>query len=179
MKLTGPQITSELRDKLQVSIGRHLYAVMGACAQLAQFEQADLGQARDVHGNPFPQPVNLNRELLARIGDQDLRRLVHDEARYPQSVQHRLNQQLQGLLRDYLQSNPFLILKQLELMFAYELDFSAFRIHAANQNHILLLLPGERRGEHITIFYEAEPRFHRTIPENLVADNHLWELIDG
>lgn len=179
MKLSGPQITSELRDRLQTSIGRHLYAVMGTFAQLAQFEQADLGQARDARGNPFPQPVNMNRELLARIGDQDLRKLVRDEARYPQSVQYRLNQELQDLLRDYLQSHPFLILKQFELMFAYGLDFSSFRIQAANQSHILLLLPGERRGEHITIFHEVEPRFHRTIPENLVADNHLWELTDG
>jgi hypothetical protein len=179
MKITGPQVISELREKLQFEVGRHLYGLLGTYTQLAEFEQTDLAQARDPGGSPFPQPINLNRELLARIGDDDLRQLVRDEARRPQAVQRRLGQALDNLLGALLGDNHLLILKHLDLIFAYSLDLSVFRTHATNQNHILLLLPGERHGEHITLFYEAEPRFHRRLPGNLIADNHIWELKDG
>ena len=179
MKLTGPQIIGELRDKLQFEIGRHLYGVLGAYAQLARFEEHDLAQARDPHGRPFPQPINLNRELLARIDDASLRQMVQDEARRPSSVQRRLNHELDGLLSGQLENSHLLILKQFELIFAYELDLSIFRTRATNQNHVVLLLPGERRSEHVTLFHEAEPRFHRAFPGNIIADNHLWELVDA
>jgi hypothetical protein len=182
MKLTGPQIISELREKLQFSMGRHLYGVLGGYAQLAQFEQTNLAQARDPHGQPLPVPINLNRELLARIGDDDLRQLIKDEARYPQAVQRRLGQQFDQLLADLLaqaatqSSFHLLIVKQIELLFTYDLDLSVLRTRATNTKHLLLLLPGQRRGEQIVVFHEAEPRFHRTIPGNLIAENHLWEL---
>jgi hypothetical protein len=176
MRQSGPEIIGQLRDKLPVGIGRHLYAVLGTYAQLAHFEQAHLAQARDPEGHPLPVPLNVNRELLARIGDEELRQLVRDEPRRPQAVQRRLNQELQDLLNDRLAIHWFLILKQMELLFAYELDLTAFRTRASNQSHILLLLPAERRGDHIAVFHEADARFHRTLPENLIADNHLWEL---
>jgi hypothetical protein len=176
MKITGPQVISELREKLQFKVGRHLYGVLGTYAQLARFEQDDLAQAQDPRGNPFPQPVNLNHDLLARIGDDDLRRLISNEARRPQAVQRRLGQELDNMIGELLQNYPLLIVKQPELAFAYNLNLGIFRTRAANQNHILLLLPGERRGERITLFHQAEPRFQRSIPPNLIADNHLWEL---
>lgn len=160
-------------------MGRHLYGLLGTYAQLAEFEQSVLAQARDPNGNPFPPSINLNRELLARIGDDDLRQLVRDEARRPQAIQRRLNQELDNLLGALLGDNNLLILKHLELTFAYSLNLSVFRTRATDQNHILLLLPGERRGEGITLFHEADPRFHRSLPGNLIADNHLWELRDG
>ena len=178
MKITGPQVITELREKLRFGVGRHLYGVLGTYAQLAQFEQDDLAQAQTSQGNPFPRPINVNRELLAHIGDEDLRQLVNDEARRPQAVQRRLGQELDSLLDELLQSDHFLILKQLELAFAHSLDLGVFRIRATNQNHVLLLLPGERRGEHITLFHEADPQSHRSLPINLIADNHLWELKD-
>ena len=179
MKITGPQMISELREKLQFDVGRHLYGVLGTYAQLAKLEQMGLTQARDPQGNRFPDPINLNHELLARIGDDDLRQLVRDEARRPLAIQRRLGQELDNLLGELLQDHHFQILKQFELVLAYGLDLSVFRTRAANQNHILLLLPGERRGDHVALFHEADPRFHRTIPPNLIADNHLWELKDG
>jgi hypothetical protein len=176
MKRTGPQIISELRDKLTFDVGRHLYAVLGAYGQLTQFEQHDLAQARDPQGQPFPVPFNVNRELLARIGDDELRHLVNVEARRFNAVQRHLNQAFDNLLHELLQQNHLIILKQMELLFAYSLDLSILRTRASNQSHILLLLPGEQRGERLTIFHEAAEHFQRTIPQNLVADNHLWEL---
>lgn len=177
-KLPGPHIISEIREKLQFAVGRHLYGVLGSYAQLQQFEKTDLVQARDPQGNPFPEPINLNRELLARIGDDDLRQLIKDEARYPQAVQRQLGQKFDQTLGDLLASpsSGLLTLKQVELLFTYNLDLSVLRTRASNQNHILLLLPGQRRGEQVIIFHETEPRFHRTLPGNLIADNHLWEL---
>jgi hypothetical protein len=179
MRITGPQIVSELCEKLSFGMGRHLYGVLGTYAQLDQFEHVHLAQARVPQGQPFPSPINLNRDLLARIGDEDLRRLVQDEARYPQSVQYVLGQELGNLLTTCLQDDHFVIVKQLELVFAYSLNFSVFRTRATNQDHILLLLPGERRGSQITLFHEADPPFLRAVPANLIADHHLWELQDG
>lgn len=176
MTLTGPQIISELRDKLTFDVGRHLYAVLGSYAQLGHFEQHHLAQASDPQGQTFPTPFNVNRELLARIGDDDLRHLVNVEARRFNAVQRHLNQAFDALLHDLLQHNRLIVLKQLELLFAYSLDLSVLRTRASNQSHILLLLPGQQRGERLIIFHEAAERFQRTIPQNLVADNHLWEL---
>ena len=176
MRITVPKAISELRDKLQFEMGRHLYGALGTFSQLAGLETSGLAQARDPQGKRFPTPVNLNRELLARIGDDELRRLVRDEGRRPQSIQRQLGQHVDNLLAEYLANDHFLVIKQLELVFAYGLDLSVFRTRATNQNHILLLLPGERRGDHVTLFHEAGSRFERTLPRNLIADNHLWEL---
>lgn len=177
-KLSGPQVITELRAKLGFGMGRHLYGVLGTYSELARFERDDLAQARTPWGKPFPRPINVNRELLAQIGDEELRALVKAEARRPQAVQRRLGQELDSLLGDLLRHDHFVILRQLELAFAHSLDLGVFRIRATNENHILLLLPGERRGQHITLFHEVDPRYHRSLPTNLIADNHLWELKD-
>lgn len=178
MKRTGPQIISALRENIQLDIGRHLYGILGSYASLNRFEQMDLAQGRFLNGNPFPTPVNLNRSLLDRIGDEDLRNLVQNEARLPLTVQRRLNQEFDLLLQNLLQQSSFLILKQIELLFAYNLDLHVIRARATNQSHILLILPGEKRSDHITLFSEVNPRFHRTLPPQLITDNHLWELAD-
>ena len=179
MKISGPQIISELGEKLQVYIGRHLYGVLGTYNQLAHFEQEDLGKAMMPGGSSFPEVVNLNHHLLANIDDEDLKRLVQDEAKRPQSVNRTLNNTLNSLIGSLLTDSNVLILKNLELVFAYNLDLSIFRTRATNQKHILLLLPGERRSDHVMIFHESSARFHRPLPSNLIAENHLWELTDG
>ena len=178
MKLGRPQVISELREKLQFDIGRHLYGVLGTYDQLGRFENEDLAQAHDHQDQPLPLPVNVNREVLRRMGDDDLRQLVDAEARRPHAVTYRLNQEFDNLLYDLLQRKNLVILKQLELLFAYNLELSVLRTRASNQSHILLLMPAERRGEHLIMFHEAPPKFQRSIPPNLIADNHLWELTD-
>jgi hypothetical protein len=179
MKLTGPHIVSQLRDKLTFAVGRHLYAALGSYQQLARFEQNDLTQARDHQGQPLPAPINVNRALLDHLGDEELRHLVQTEARRFNAAQRHLNHAFDRLLQTLLQERRFLILKQVELLFAYSLDLSVLRIRASNQNHILLLLPAELHGEQLIVFHQAAQRFHRTIPGNLIAENHLWELTDG
>ncbi len=179
MKLTGLQITAQLRDNLDVSIGRHLYAVLGTYAQLAVFEREALAQMKFSDGRPLPQAVNLNRMLMDRLGDEDLRDLVRSEGKRPQAIQRRLNLEFDALLAQLLDEHHFLTLKQVELLFAYRLDLQTIRARATNQNHILLLLPGEKRGDHVVLFAEADARFHRELAFQLVADNHLWELNDA
>ena len=177
MKLTGPKVISQLREKLQFDVGRHLYGVLGTYRQLERFERVDLAQARDHEGRAFPPLINLNRQLLERIGDNDLNELVGNEARRPESVRNRLSQELRNLISEHLTSNSILAVKNIEVLFTYSLDLSVFRISATNRNHILLLLPGARLGQTIILFHEAQG-YHRTFPANLIADNHLWELTD-
>jgi hypothetical protein len=174
--ITGPQIISELRKQLQNQSGRHLYVVLGAYSQLATFEQHDLAPAQTADGQPFPAPVNFNRELLACIEDESLRRMVRDESRRPQAVESQLNQAFDDLLRRFFGQTTFLILKQCELIFAYNLDMSKLRTHATNLNHLLLLLPGRQMSGQIQLFHEAEARFQAQFPGGLVTENNLWEL---
>jgi hypothetical protein len=176
MKLKGMQIITNLRESLQVEIGRHLYAVLAGYASLEAFENNELAQARKIDGTSMPKACNLSRSLLDRIGDSDLRDLVKQEGKYPIGVKRRLANELDALLANLLNQDHFLILKNLELLFAFGLELETLRARANNQNHILLLLPGEKRGDHVILFSEAEGRFHRQLPFQLIADNHLWEL---
>ena len=47
IKITGPQLISEMREKLRFDVGRHLYGVLGTYAQLTGFEETVLTQALD------------------------------------------------------------------------------------------------------------------------------------
>ena len=179
MKISGAQIVSALRENLSNHSGRHLYGVLAPYAGLARFEQESLSQASLVEGKRFPAAVNLNLGLMERIGDDDLRQLVRSEGKHPTAIQRRLNLEFDALLGSLLEGEHFLILKQIELLFAYSLDLQTIRARATNQNHILLLLPGERRGDHIALFTEANARFQRELPYQLIAENHLWELEDA
>jgi hypothetical protein len=175
LTLTAPQTIDQLQKKLQTSIGRHLYGVFGTYAALGRFEQNYLSQAKD-DGHPFPEPTNLNRELLSRVSDSDLRHLVDDEARRPSVIRDRLKKELEDLLKDLFRQHHFVILKQIELIYAYELDLGVFRLAASDRHHLLLLLPGEQRGTTITLFHEASPAFQRTLPDTLITGENLWEL---
>jgi hypothetical protein len=174
--LSGPQVISELRRQIQNQSGRHLYVVLGSYSQLEFFEKNDLAHAQMADGQAFPEPVNFNRELLACIEDDVLRRMVRDESRRPQAVESQLNQAFDHVLRQYFEQCSFLPLKQCELMFAYNLDVSKLRTYATNQNHLLLILPGMQVSHQIQLFHEAETRFQKQFPGQLVTENNLWEL---
>lgn len=179
MKLSGPQITSLLRENLQVDIGRHLYAVLGSYDQLAAFEKVDLLQVTLPDHQPFPPAVNLNRALLDRLGDEDAKELARNEGRRPQAVQKRLSAEFDALLAGLLRETRYLAVKQIELLFAFDLPLETFRARAVNQNHILLLLSGEKRGDHVLLFSQADAHFHRILPDQLITENHIWELANA
>jgi hypothetical protein len=174
--LTGPQVITELRKQLQNYSGRHLYVALGTYEQLDTFCNHDLAPALRMDGRAFPKPLNFNRTLLDRIEDESLRRMVRDESRRPQAVESQLNQAFEQLLRDCFAAESFLILKQSELLFAYNLDLSKLRTYAANQNHLLLLLPGRLVSNQIILFHEADGRFQQQFPGQLVTENNVWEI---
>jgi len=63
------------------------------------------------------------------------------------------------------------------MLFAYNVEMSPLRTLAADDKKVLLLLPGKRSGGRIVMFHEAEEGSY-TLPTNLIADNHLWEIRD-
>jgi hypothetical protein len=176
MRLSGHEINSQLRQKLDMTTGRHLYVVLGTYERLERYERIDFREARSPSGQSLGEPVNVNLNLLARIKDDELRRFVQTEASRTASVKDRLAKELDALVAEKLKEESFLALKNLELLFAYDLELNCLRIRATNQKHILILAPGERVGDRITLFHEAPAKNHRTLPINLVPENHLWEL---
>ena len=176
MKLSGHEINSQLRQKLEMPTGRHLYVILGTCERLERYEKVDFREARSPTGQRLGDPVNVNHNLLERINDDELKRLVQTEASRTESVKDRLSKELDALVAEKLNGGFFVALKNLEILFAYDLELNCLRIRAINQKHILILLPGEKVGDRITLFHEAPSKNHRTLPTNLVPENHLWEL---
>jgi hypothetical protein len=176
MKLSGHEINSQLRQKLEMSTGRHLYVVLGTYERLERYERIDFREARSPVGERLGDPVNVNHTLLDRISDYELKRLVQTEASRTESVKDRLSKELDTLVAEKLNLGSFLALKNMEILFAYDLELNCLRIRATNQKHILIMLPGEKVGDRITLFHEAPSNNHRTLPTNLVPESHLWEL---
>jgi hypothetical protein len=46
---------------------------------------------------------------------------------------------------------------------------------AADEDRVLLLLPGRRSRGRIIMFHEMDEGDY-TLPTNLIAENHLWEI---
>ncbi len=63
--------------------------------------------------------------------------------------------QLDALVAEKLNTGSFLALKNLEILFAYDMELNCLRIRATNQKHILILLPDQKVGDRITLFHEA------------------------
>jgi hypothetical protein len=61
------------------------------------------------------------------------------------------------------------------MLFAYNIELNLLRPLAADDDRILLLLPGRRSGDHITMFPDLADGDY-TLPSNLIAGNHLWQL---
>ncbi len=178
MKLAGSAIVTQLREKLKSTTGRHLYGVLGTYKQLKAFEKKVLSQGKVASGDKFPSPVNLNKALLDRFDDESLKKLTEDEARMPLSVKNRLNTEFDDFLADRLEKSVILILKNIEILYAYEVDPACLRRRATNQNHIILLVPGKLLNDRIVLFLEGSPENHRNFPGSLITREHLWEIED-
>jgi hypothetical protein len=176
MRLSGHEVNSELRQKLAMPTGRHLYVVLGTYERIDRYERVAFREARSPEDRPLGTSLNINRSLLQRFGDDELKWLVRNEAGMPATVKKQLVDELDALIAEKLEESSFLAVKNLELLFAYDIELNCFRIRATNQKHILVLLPGEKVADRITLFHEAPATNHRTLPLNLVPENHLWEL---
>jgi hypothetical protein len=172
MKATD--IIESLRSKLSIPGGRHLYGVLGTNAGLAAFTKK-LSQARTLDGRDFPKPLNVNRGILDTIPDDEFRQLVENEAKKPEPTAAQVAKAFESFLRAKLRGRGLVTLANLELIFAYRLELNLLRTLAADDDRILLLLPGRRSGGRVALFPNWDQAEY-SLPTNLIATDHLWEI---
>jgi hypothetical protein len=126
-------------------------------------------------GRDFPLPLSVNRGILDAIPDDEFKRLTRDEVIYPEPTAAHVRQAFELFLRSKLRGHGLVILRDLELLFAYGIELNMLRVLAANDDHILLLLPGRRERGQILLFPESD-QGSCILPSTLIAENHLWEL---
>ena len=162
-----------LRAKLRVPIGRHLYGVLGDYKSLSIFEK-EIEGATIADGEPFAKSESVNKGIINRFSDEQFRTLVNDEAKRPEPTRASICCAFEAFVRERLQTDKTLILKELELVFIYNIDLSILRVLAADQFRIILLLPGKRVRDRIQMFPGSNYDF--SLPRNLIAENHIWEI---
>jgi len=109
--------------------------------------------------------------------DDEFQHLVRNEAKRPEPTVAHIQKAFESFLRSKLKGKGLVILQDLELVFAYNLELNMLRTLAADADRVLLLLPGRRTGGSITMYPDWEGGNYR-LPTNLIAENHLWELND-
>ena len=174
--MKSTEIIEALRQKLTVPGGRHLYGVMGTYKQLDAFAKK-LHQAKTTDGAPFPKPINVNRGILDAIPDEEFRQLAENEAKRPEPTAAHVAKAFERFLRANLTGKSMLVLSNLEMLFAYRIELNLLRTLATDENRVLLLLPGRRSRDRIIMFHEMEESDY-TLPTNLIADNHLWDITE-
>jgi hypothetical protein len=167
-------IIEALQSRLAVQTGRHLFGVIGTYAELEAFA-GKLHQAKTPAGKRFPKPASVNRGILDAIPDEEFRELVANEAKRPEPTAAHVGRAFESFLRSSLRGKGLVVLAELELVFAYNLELSLLRSLAADDDQVLLLLPGKRAQGRVVMFAEVSLGEY-ALPSNLIADNHLWEL---
>ncbi len=168
------EIIEALCSKLSLPGGRHLYGVLGVYPQLKAFAKK-LQQARTLDGQSFPKPLSVNRGILDSIPDNEFRKLVENEAKRPEPTAAHVAMAFETFLRSGLRARKLVVLADLEMLFAYNLELNLLRTMAADEDRIILLLPGRRSGGNIIMFPDLTEGNY-TLPTNLIAGDHLWEL---
>ncbi|RLB92728.1 MAG: hypothetical protein DRH50_09160 [Deltaproteobacteria bacterium] len=168
------EIIEALRSKLTVPGGRHLYGVLGSYPALAAFSKK-LRQAKAPDGRRFPKPMSVNLGILKSIPDDEFRQLVENEAKRPEPTAAHVAKAFEMFLRSKLRRKGLVVLSNLEMLFAYHLELNLLRTMAADEDRILLLLPGKRISGKIIMFPDLDEGSY-TLPTNLIAENHLWEV---
>ncbi|MGV8120119.1 MAG: hypothetical protein AB2L14_10210 [Candidatus Xenobiia bacterium LiM19] len=168
------EIVEQLRNKLSISSGRHLYGILGTYTQLEDFARA-LREAKTTDGKRFPEPLSVNDSILHTIPDDKFRRLVENEAKRPEPTKASIEKAFVEFLKSSLKAKGLIVLREMELIFAYQIELGALRTHATDDRRIILLLPGHRRGGRILLFQECGEDTY-ALPTNLIAENNMWEL---
>lgn len=172
--MTTADAAIALLDALRVPVGRHLYAIVGSYSALRAVETT-LGKMKLTDGTPFPSAVSVTDAVLATFSDEEMHRIVHEEARRPEPTRASVQQAFNRIVREQGRALPVLVMKDLELLFAYETDFQPLRALATDATRIVLLLPGRRSGERVRVYPDADQGKH-FLPKGLIADNHLFEV---
>jgi len=172
--MTDTEIIESLRSMLSIDSGRHLYGVLGSYASLSNFAKK-LSQASLHDGRKFPKPISLNKGILDSIPDDEFKLLVVNEAKRPEPTASHVLKAFELFLRSKLKGKGLVILIGLEMIFAYHLELNLLRTMAADDDRVLLLLPGRRTSGKVIMFPDM-PEGSYTLPVNLIAENHLWEI---
>lgn len=174
MGVKDTDVIETLRTKLAVPAGRHLYGVLGTYPVLDAFAKK-LHHAKTTSGISFPAPLSVNRGILDSIPDHEFRQLTADEAKRPEPTAAHVARAFEAFLRSALKEQSLVVLAHLEMLFAYHLELNLLRTLATDDHRLVLLLPGKRERGQIILFPEADSGQY-TLPMNLIAENHLWEL---
>ncbi len=172
--MTHTEIIETMRTRLSMPGGRHLYGVLGSYDDLNRFA-GQMAKAKSTDGQPFPKPVSVNRGILDAIPDEEFRKLVNDEAKRPEPTAAHVASAFGDFIRTNLAGKGLIALRDFELVFAYHLELNLLRTLAADQDRILLLLPGKRERGAVTLFPDSDHGSY-ILPTNLIAENNLWEL---
>lgn len=167
-------IIEAIITKLNMPGGRHLYGVLGNYHTLKLFAKK-LQQAKAPDGTKFPEPLSANRGILDAIPDEEFRNLVENEAKRPEPTAAHVAKAFEIFLRSKLKGKGIIILANLEMLFAYHLELNLLRTMATDDDRVLLLLPGHRSGGKIMMYPDSSEGSY-TLPTNLIAQDHLWEL---
>ena len=168
------EIVENIRSKLNVAGGRHLYGVLGSYDALKRFHKL-LRQAKMPDGRLFPKAISVNKGILNTIPDDEFQELVKNEAKRPEPTIAHVGKAFEAFLRSKLTGKGLIILSNLETLFAYNLELNLLRTMASDDDRVLLLLPGKRSGGRIIMFPDSDEGSY-TLPTNLIAAGHLWEL---
>lgn len=176
MKVLYAEVFEKIINALQNLRGRNLYGILGKYDQLNAFEKNVIPRILNLKNLPILEVMDINQSLLNHISDEDLREMVSNESSFPSYVDHRISEVLNLVISNLLSSHDGLFCKNIEILFSYGVDLSVFRIHATNQKIIFLIMPAEYIGGHINLFTEGPKSFHRTLPDQLLSSNNIWEL---
>ena len=102
MRLSGHEINSQLRQKLAMPTGRHLYVVLGTYERIERYERVAFREARGPDDKPLGPALNINHSLLQRFEDEELKWLVRNEAGMPETVKKQLADELDALIAEKL-----------------------------------------------------------------------------
>jgi len=168
------EVVEVLVAKLAIPTGRHLYAVVGPYPALQRFGSSLTGTALP-DGTKVERSVSVTAEVLNRIADDEFRRIVADEAKRPEVVTAEVQRAFEAFIRGVARRQRLVVLGNLEVVFAYHLELNLLRTLAADDVRILLMLAG-RIANGKTVLFEDQPEAQYSLPTNLIAENHLWEL---
>ena len=174
--MTDVQIIDEIREKFANPVGRHLYGILGSYKRLEEFSKK-LYNVKTQDDKEFPLPISLNWGIMESIPDDDFKFLVEHEAKWPEPTAAHVKRAFEEYIRSLIKQQDIIILANVELLFAYNLELSILRTLATDEKRIILLLPAKKEAGKIIMFPDLKNNEY-TLPTNLIADNHIWQLKD-
>lgn len=175
--MKAADIITELHRKLDMPGGRHLYAILGTYNKLALFAKElskTLIPSQNIH---FPKPLNVNREIMDSIPDEEFRELCLEETKRPASTRRRVELAFEEFLTTVLKKQNLIVLEKLELILAYGVDPEPLRTLSTDDHRIIMLLPAKKTSDCILMFPEcADLNYDYSLPGNLIANDRVWEF---